>query len=234
MTQAERDAYFEKKLSELSESEIAKMEHAIGYRGGKGSYTRKGTRYLKPYRNYYDAGGTDVAIWNGLVKKGCAECLREDDRGGAYFKLTNQGLNILSAAKKCFIYSENARGNVADAWPDVVEAMLTREVFCGYGCWFPISAREISLKARLPMSLVKDALHYLRDEKGYVANDYYGDCDPEEGTLCCVHGWCLTKKWKEGHKEQYEAAQRAEYKRMTDFDRELEIEDLRREEEAKA
>lgn len=49
--------------------EIEVMKHAIGLDNIEGQKLKK----YKPYRNYYDAGESDLKIWNGLVKKGLAE-----------------------------------------------------------------------------------------------------------------------------------------------------------------
>lgn len=59
-------------LKKLSEKELKKMEHCVGFDSRK-VYHRKGFAYFKPYRNYFDPGGTDREIWAGIKKKGYAE-----------------------------------------------------------------------------------------------------------------------------------------------------------------
>lgn len=200
-------------MQELSENEINKMKHCVGYDERK-CYHRNGVRYFKPYRNYYDAGGTDVKLWEGLKEKGFAESTeKEDQHGCKYFWLNHSGLNILSAAVETYIYSDNARGNEIDASEDVIEILLADAVFCGYGCWLPTSIKDISLRGRLPKKLVADTLHYLQDKCGYVEKTYYGGCD-DEGFPHCTHGWELTKKWIDENKERYEKAQQEEYRRI--------------------
>lgn len=63
-------------MSELTTEERQAITHALGLtrRGGKG---RTGRRWA--YRNYFAAGGKDVATWQGLVKRGLACTLRPVD-----------------------------------------------------------------------------------------------------------------------------------------------------------
>ena len=67
-------------VNALSENEVRKMEHCVGF-DRKKIYHRGGTAYYKPYRNYYDAGGTDMRVWERLVEKGFADCAepKKDD-----------------------------------------------------------------------------------------------------------------------------------------------------------
>ena len=46
-------------IDALSAIEVSKMEHCVGF-DRKKIYLRGKMAYFKPYRNYYDAGGTDV------------------------------------------------------------------------------------------------------------------------------------------------------------------------------
>lgn len=196
----------------LSDTEIRKMEHCVGYDPHK-CYHRRGVRYFRPYRNHFYPGGTDVKIWEAIQGKGFAESGEPDSRGGKYFWLNLSGLNILSAAVKTYIYSDNARGNEIDASHDVIEVLLADAVYCGYGCWIPSGSADIAKRARLPKKLTLDTLRYLRDKCGYVRHDYEGGCD-DEGFPHCTHGWSLTKKWIDENKERYEKAQQEEYKRI--------------------
>lgn len=49
----------------LSEREAELMRHALGIQ-------QRGRRLTPPYRNYFDAAGDDVAIWDGLARRGLA------------------------------------------------------------------------------------------------------------------------------------------------------------------
>lgn len=211
--------YFEELIKNtLSDVEIEKMEHCIGWHKGKGAYTRNGIKYYQPHRNHFMPGGSDIPIWEGLKQKGYAECGAPTKQGSRFYWLTKQGLNILSAIEKVFIYSDNANGNEIDAQHDVLEVLLDDAVFCGYGCWLPTSAKAIALRARLPLKLTRDTLKYLQDRCGYVKHVYEGGCD-DEGFPHCTHGWVLTKKWTDEHKERYEARQQEEYKRMDEIEK---------------
>ena len=196
----------------LSENEVRKMEHCVGF-DRKKIYHRGGTAYYKPYRNYYDAGGTDIRVWERLVEKGFADCAEPKKDGGKYYWLNRNGLNILSAYEECFIYSENANGNEIDASEDVIDILLEDDVYCGYGCWIPSGARNIAIRARLPYKLTLSTLKYLRNKCGYVDHYYEGGCN-DDGEVHCTHGWTLTKKWIDEHQERHKAAQKAEYERI--------------------
>lgn len=196
----------------LSENEVRKMEHCVGF-DRKKIYHRGGTAYYKPYRNYYDAGGTDMRVWERLVEKGFADCAEPKKDGGKYYWLNRNGLNILSAYEECFIYSENANGNEIDASEDVIDILLEDAVYCGYGCWIPSGARNIAIRARLPYKLTLSTLKYLRNKCGYVAHYYEGGCN-DEGFPHCTHGWVLTKKWLDENKERVDKRQQEEYERL--------------------
>lgn len=209
MTNAE---LHEKAVKALSDIEVSKMEHCIGWDKRK-VYHRNGMAYFKPYRNYYDAGGTDIAIWERLTERGFAYKAREKKDGGCYYWLNKTGLNILSAYEEVYIYSDNANGNEIDASEDVLEVLLDDAVYCGYGCWLPSGAKSIATRARLPLKLTMDTLRYLRDKCGYVRHDYEGECD-DEGFPHCTHGWSLTKKWIDENRKQYREAEIAEFARV--------------------
>lgn len=49
----------------LTDKEIEKMEHCIGF-SIKKAYVRSGRRYFKPYRNHFYPGGTDIPVWEHL------------------------------------------------------------------------------------------------------------------------------------------------------------------------
>lgn len=195
-------------LKKLSEKELKKMEHCVGFDSRK-IYHRKGFAYFKPYRNYFYPGGTDREIWAEIKKKGYADSGKDDQ----YYWLNKEGYNILSWYEQVYIYSENARGNEIDASEDVLEVLLDDYVFCGYECWLPSGAKRISVFARLPYKLTLSTLKYLKDKCGYVDHVYEGECDAE-GFPHCTHGWILTQKWIEENKERVERRQQEEYERL--------------------
>lgn len=202
----------EKAVKALSDIDVRKMEHCIGWDKRK-VYHRNGMAYFKPYRNYYDAGGTDIAIWERLTERGFADKAKEKEDGECYYWLNRTGLNILSAYKEVYIYSDNANGNEIDASEDVIDILLDDAVYCGYGCWIPAGAKNIAIRARLPYKLTLSTLKYLRDKCGYVAHYYEGGCN-DDGEVHCTHGWTLTKKWIDEHQERHKVAQKAEYERI--------------------
>lgn len=205
------DMLYSRARKAISEAEQAKMGHCIGFDVRK-TYERSGQKYFRPYRNHFNPGGTDKDIWAGLKEKGFADC-RVYENGEYNYWVTANGLSALSALEFVYIYSVNARGNEIDASYDVIEVLIEDAVYCGYGCWIPSSADDIAKRARLPKQLTVETLHYLEREKGYVAHVYEGGCD-DEGFPHCTHGWVLTKKWKDEHKDRYEKAQKAEYARL--------------------
>lgn len=63
-------------MSELSKEERNVITHALGLTPRGGS-PRSGRRWA--YRNYFAAGGKDVATWEGLLARGFACTLRPVD-----------------------------------------------------------------------------------------------------------------------------------------------------------
>lgn len=196
----------------LSTQEIKKMEHYIGYDPQK-VYSRHGTSYFKPYRNYYDAAKIDIPVWDEIVKKGLAECNDVGSDTNKYYWLNTAGLLALSNVKDVYIYSENASGNEIDMSEDVITILLDDAVYCGYYNWIPSSAEDIAKRARLPKKAVVETLHYLRDKCGYVKNTSYGDID-SDGIPRSYRGWSLSKKWISENKDRYKKAQQEEYARI--------------------
>ena len=187
----------------ISENQKAKMLHAIGWNErSERIYTRGGTRYFKPYRNYYDAGEVDSPAWKDLVLKKFA---RQYDSG--CYTVTNKGLDILSCIMQTYIYCNNS-DCIGDAKLAVMDVLIADACYCGYGCWIPNGAKSIAKRARLPLALTRDTLRYLEGE-GLVARSHYGEID-DEGYPHCWHGWVMTAKGKERYKERYERAWKAE------------------------
>ena len=198
----------------VSDKDVSKMCHCVGYNKKK-VYHRNGKAYFKPHRNYFYAGGSDIELWERLVEIGIADKNKNGNAGdkNIYYWLNKRGLDMLSYLLNVYIYSESASGNEIDASEDVIEVLLEDEVYCGYECWLPSSAKDIAFRARLPRKLTIDTLHYLRDKCGYVKNDSYGDID-SDGFPRCTHGWSITKKWLDEHRERFEAARKHEYDRI--------------------
>ena len=187
----------------VTESQKNKMLHAIGWNERSDRiYTRAGTRYFRPYRNYYDAGEPDQKDWQELTEKGLAK-----QYGSGIFYVTNAGLDLLSAIMRTYIYCDNS-DCVADAKGEVVDILIADACYCGYGCWLPTSAKDIARRARLPLALTRKTLRSLCAE-GITVKSYYGECD-DEGFQRCYHGYYFTTHGKEIYKERYEKAWKAE------------------------
>ena len=73
---------------------IALAKHCIGL-DHKKPYKRHGRYFYRPYRNYYDAGGKDVEIWDTMVSVGYAAAGKKDRDGGCMYWLTREGLDWL-------------------------------------------------------------------------------------------------------------------------------------------
>lgn len=184
----------------LSERQIDMMQHALGL-DYKKPYKRNDQYFYKPYRNSYDAVGEDATEWDNLVEKGFAT-------KGRVYHVSLSGITILSDALQTYIYSDNATC-IADAKGAVIDILIADACYCGYGCWIPTAAKDIARRARLPLSLTLDTLHFLQSN-GDVAKTYYGECD-DEGYPFCYHGWVLTKQAKEStYKGKYDKAWKAE------------------------
>lgn len=185
---------------EITDHQAELMLHALGadhkeYRSYKGSKT------YHAYRNYYDAGGKDIAIWNDLVEKELAE-------KHTFYHVTVKGIRVLEFLTQCRIWDDY--DCVADAKTAVHKAMMKLSVFCGYGCWEPITAKEISLDLAIPIPLVRKTLNRLAEE-GYVYKGHYGSID-DDGYPHCLHGWYVTKKTEE--MPLYREYEKQEYARI--------------------
>lgn len=82
---------------------VSLASHCIGL-GYKKPYKRNGRYFYRPYRNYYDAGGNDVEIWDVMVGTGYAEAGKEDRYGGRMYWLTREGLAWLGNILGIYIY----------------------------------------------------------------------------------------------------------------------------------
>ena len=174
------------------------MEHCVGLDYKKARKNRNGEYYYKPYRNYYDAGGNDIEIWEDLKKLGMAN-------KGSTYHLTSKGLDALSQITGIIIYSANA-DCLADAKREVLRAFIDQDVAICYGCWFPTSTKHISSLTRIPLQMVRRCVKKLVEE-GLLVKGHEGGCD-DEGNPYCYHGYFCTKKaeeldyWKKAHQRE--------------------------------
>ena len=80
-------------------------KHCIGL-DYKKPYKRHGRYFYRPYRNYYDAGGKDVKIWDTMASAGYAEAGRKDRYGGRMHWMTREGLDWLGEKLGIQIWDE--------------------------------------------------------------------------------------------------------------------------------
>lgn len=190
---------------EVSNYQANMMLHALGA-DNKEYRIYKGNKIYHSYRNYYDAGGDDIEVWNDIVTK------RYADHKGHFYHVTVRGIRVLEYLTRCRIWDDYQ--NVADCWYAVMVELMKDNVFCGYGCWLPSSSNDLSLRLAIPQKLVLETLHHL-EKIGLAMKGYYGDID-DEGFPHCKHGWFLTKKACEVYKEKYEELKKAEEKKIND------------------
>lgn len=167
------------------------MLHAIGA-DNKKPRMYLGRQIYHAYRNYYDAGGEDIEAWKDLVSKRYAE-------KHTFYHVTPQGLDILELLTgRSTIY--DAYENYGDCRTIVLTQFLGADVYCGYGCWLPTSARTVSEALHIPYALVRETCRRLVEE-GYLIKGHDGGMD-EDGQIHCYHGYYITdkarglEKWK--------------------------------------
>lgn len=167
----------------ITDHQAELMLHAIGadHRSERKYLDMK---YYHAYRNYYDAGGKDIEIWNDLVDKGLAE------KGGHFYHVTVYGLNMLEKLTGSVIYDDYEC--VGDCKTIMLEKFMKNDVYCGYGNWFPTSAKSMAVSMKIPVSLARETARYL-EKQGYIQKGHYGGID-DEGFPYCVHGYYLTDK----------------------------------------
>ena len=166
------------------------MEHAIGY-DQKSSRCSHGKRYYVPYRNYYGAGNIHE-VWENLVEKGLAETADH-----SCYSVTNKGLAELSKENGVHIYSDNAYGTY-EAKRAVFKAILDNDAAIVPDLWFPISCRQVSQNARIPITKTRECVKLLIDE-GLIVKSHAGGQD-ENGNIYCRHGFTASD---EGEKDPY-------------------------------
>lgn len=192
-----------KHMPEVTEQQAVKMLHAIGA-DHRRVRTYRGRMIYHAYRNYYDAGGADIAAWDDLVTKQYAEKMNAH---ATYYGVTPRGLSLLELLTgRSVIYDDY--DNYADCRLSVLAEFLRADVYCGYGCWFPTSAASVSKLLHLPLDLAREACRNLAAE-GLIERGHYGELD-DDGHLHCLHGYYATEaarrlpKWKELHDAEME------------------------------
>ena len=193
----------------INERQKALMQHALGM-DHRNTYKRAGREWYRPYRNYYDAGGNDPE-WEDLVKKGIAE-KRDGRNGGTWYWVSKTGLEVLSALLNIYIFSDNS-DCAADAKNDIIEILIEHACYSGYGCWLPLGAENIAVRARLPKPVAREALRILCED-GIASHTYYGE-GTEDGVMC-THGYKITKKGIEENKALYDQKWKEECDRINE------------------
>ena len=82
----------------LKTSEYNAMAHALGLTPRYSSRGRFGRRWA--YRNYFSAGGEDIALWDGLVDRGLARRIGElviYQSIDIVFEVTHKGMTVIDA-----------------------------------------------------------------------------------------------------------------------------------------
>lgn len=153
----------------ISKNEAIEMGKCIGFKG-----TDAAT--YKPFHNNISVWNDDkdkVRLWKGLVDKGYAFC-RNDQHEKATWKdyhLTPEGLNVLSAYHKVYIYSTAAHPTWSDnAGESILGVMRYNAVTAGA---HEATTGQIANAVRLPKELTAKALRKLRDE-GLVKRTSHG------------------------------------------------------------
>ncbi len=174
------------KMPEVTPKQADMMLHAIGADHKKPRRQNNGRTYYHAYRNYYDAGGRDLELWDDLAKKGYA-------RGEQYYHVTPLGLELLERLTQSTIYDDYE--NYADCRHTVLTEFMKDSVYCGYGCWYPTAATDIARRLHIPLSLAREACRKLVEE-GYLVKDHFGWMD-DDGYVHCYHGYSVTDKTRE-------------------------------------
>lgn len=172
----------DKPLDPVTEYQAEMMLHAIGA-DHKKERTYLKRKYYHAYRNYYDAGGSDAGQWEDLVEKGYAEKRR-------LYHVTTDGLRLLELLTGAVIYDNYAC--VADCKTPMLTAFMKADVYCGWGCWFPTSAKTIAEYLKIPLTLARKTARKL-EEEGLIEKGHFGELT-DEGFPYCRHGYFLTEK----------------------------------------
>lgn len=169
----------------ITEYHLKLMLHAIGLDDESPKRSRSG-EYYYPYRNHYNAGSESKA-WEELIALGYAR--KSSD---AMYHVTLSGLNMLSNMTGVKIYSPAARYK-ATTIRKVFDFLCKTAVFCGYGCWIPVSCEECATQTNIPTHKVREAMHVLI-EQGYVCKTHYSGYDDNKLVPVYIRGYACTEK----------------------------------------
>ena len=169
---------FLERVPECSTKQERMMLHAIGADNRSVRKTSYGQNVYFAYRNYYDAGGTDIEQWDDLVAKGYAV------NKGVY-KVTTDGLRYLEIVTGgSIIYDDYS--NYADCRDVILDEYIINDK---YG-QLPISAVAVAKKKHIPIGLARQACRNLANEGYLNANRAKGQ------SVFGDYGYFLTEKAK--------------------------------------
>lgn len=169
---------FLERIPECSTKQERMMLHAIGADHRPLRRTSYGQNVYFAYRNYYDAGGTDIEQWDDLVEKGYAA------NKGVY-KVTTDGLRYLEIVTGgSIIYDDYS--NYADCRNVILDEYIINEK---YG-QLPMSAVAVAKKKHIPIGLARQACRNLANEGYLKANRAKGQ------SVFGDYGYDLTEKGK--------------------------------------
>ena len=172
---------------EITKYHVELMLHAIGLDDESPKRSRTG-EYYYPYRNYYDV--SESKEWEELVEMGYAR--KSSD---AMYHVTNSGLCMLFILTNVKIYSPAARYE-ATTIREVFGFLCEADVFCGYGCWLPVSCGYCATCTNIPLHKVRKAMRTLI-ELGYACKTHYSDYDDNSLRPIYTRGYGLTEKARE-------------------------------------
>lgn len=184
----------------LPEILFAEMEHCIGL-DYKRPYMRNGKYFYDPYRNNYDAGPGDEAMWDALVEKQLA-------RKELTYHLTIEGILLLRWQTGIYIYNPSERKQLLR---EVKAYFIYRGVDCGYGCWYPVTKREVKEACHLTMQKADWAIKKLLEEGWITPCKDAGKTS--EGIPYCRMGFRASGKLEET--EEFKKAQKEGIKAWT-------------------
>ena len=183
----------------LPEMLFAEMKHCIGLDDQR-PYQRAGRYFFKPYRNYYGAGQGDALMWDALTELGFANC-------DEIYHLSLNGIVLLSYQTGIYIY--NPGDNCLE---DAKDLFILRGVFAGYGCWVPVTKKELKAACHFTERQVNDMMVYLVQGAWIAPMEDKGIAD--DGIPYYVKGWTASEKLKAT--EKYKNALKEEEKRVNE------------------
>ena len=80
-------------------------KHCVGL-DKKKPYKRHGRLFYKPYRNYFDAGKSDMDSWTRMWEQGYAEKGKKNRYGECMFWLSRKGMDWLGNELGIVIHDE--------------------------------------------------------------------------------------------------------------------------------